>query len=472
MMSSSHALSLHLKMCKLVVEASVEESTSWGDLYKLLPQLRHALACTVCGCIIEEPRSPSDQHCQHSVCKSCVGGKKRLKPSCSYCKDYQLYVPNLQLKLIVDAFRKTCQYLQHTKIYERLNSFSLNGGKSSLVELIQEGADNEQPNEWAVKEDGDTTREVPVVKSEIVDSEHSSNEGVSYHANIHISSQVSMPLVTSPQIIPSPSPGIQSQSCPSPEVHFAHQPVMSHVPPSPQPPSLPPPPTSTPVSHPFYSMFFSSDGGRTAKLKAPSEHPNHHRLPVAAAFSQPAERIPSRLGPVGGISGSRMVPRKKVQRGCRCGNATPTPGKLTCCGQRCPCYVESRACLDCKCRGCRNPHRPGGKKVRPHIPNQESIKVHELHQPLHQTVVPEAVPNSQQPQQQQQQQQPQQPVFQPMRIDSPHHPAGGLPPVHHVIHMQHPMFQAPMFINTVPVATIANSVFMTDSSQNSDSIEV
>lgn len=53
----------------------------------------------------------------------------------------------------------------------------------------------------------------------------------------------------------------------------------------------------------------------------------------------------------------------KQKKGCRCGNATATPGKLTCCGQRCPCYVESKACIECKCRGCRNPHTPDGGKV-------------------------------------------------------------------------------------------------------------
>lgn len=53
-------------------------------------------------------------------------------------------------------------------------------------------------------------------------------------------------------------------------------------------------------------------------------------------------------------------PQKR--RGCRCGNATAAPGKLTCCGQRCPCYVESKACMDCKCKGCRNPHYVDGHK--------------------------------------------------------------------------------------------------------------
>lgn len=66
------------------------------------------------------------------------------------------------------------------------------------------------------------------------------------------------------------------------------------------------------------------------------------------------------------------------RRGCRCGNATPTPGKLTCCGQRCPCYVESKSCIDCKCRGCRNPHRPGGGKVRPRIPELDCYEIQML----------------------------------------------------------------------------------------------
>lgn len=56
------------------------------------------------------------------------------------------------------------------------------------------------------------------------------------------------------------------------------------------------------------------------------------------------------------------------RKSCRCGNATPTPGKLTCGGQRCPCYVSSKSCRDCKCKGCRNPHQANGVKViRPHL---------------------------------------------------------------------------------------------------------
>ncbi|XP_013098595.2 E3 ubiquitin-protein ligase msl-2 [Stomoxys calcitrans] len=63
-----------------------------------------------------------------------------------------------------------------------------------------------------------------------------------------------------------------------------------------------------------------------------------------------------------------LAKNNNKKRGCRCGNTTTTPGKLTCCGQRCPCYVDSKSCIGCKCRGCRNPHRADGMKVRPVIP--------------------------------------------------------------------------------------------------------
>ena len=88
---------------------------------------------------------------------------------------------------------------------------------------------------------------------------------------------------------------------------------------------------------------------------------------------------------------------KGEKHGCRCGNATSTPGKLTCCGQRCPCYVNRSACLGCKCKGkkfnktllphsvtsplsdwlskcllviylgCNNPNLPGGGKLLPYL---------------------------------------------------------------------------------------------------------
>ncbi|KAK1124091.1 hypothetical protein K0M31_007115 [Melipona bicolor] len=81
---------------------------------------------------------------------------------------------------------------------------------------------------------------------------------------------------------------------------------------------------------------------------------------------------------VGGSSAfkkPRSNSARSKRKGCRCGNATAIPGKLTCCGQRCPCYVESKPCVECRCRGCRNPHTADGLKIRPHIPELHNLQL-------------------------------------------------------------------------------------------------
>ncbi|KAL9706639.1 hypothetical protein quinque_010157 [Culex quinquefasciatus] len=48
----------------------------------------------------------------------------------------------------------------------------------------------------------------------------------------------------------------------------------------------------------------------------------------------------------------------------------------TYCGQRCPCYVISKSCLDLvECRGCWNLRRDDGRKVRPHIPELQNLEI-------------------------------------------------------------------------------------------------
>ncbi|XP_018596591.1 E3 ubiquitin-protein ligase MSL2-like isoform X2 [Scleropages formosus] len=65
------------------------------------------------------------------------------------------------------------------------------------------------------------------------------------------------------------------------------------------------------------------------------------------------------------MSGSpTKVVYKKTQekKGCKCGRATQNPSVLTCRGQRCPCYSNRKACLDCICRGCQNSYMANGEK--------------------------------------------------------------------------------------------------------------
>jgi hypothetical protein len=102
--------------------------------------------------------------------------------------------------------------------------------------------------------------------------------------------------------------------------------------------------------------------------ESPSQ-PKQMLLSDYGISSSPKVARPDPEGP------SQVNPLKRKLGGCRCGNATLCPGKLTCCGQRCPCYVDNLACTDCKCKGCRNPHRPGGGKKRPDLPYVSNMQV-------------------------------------------------------------------------------------------------
>ncbi|XP_034839010.1 E3 ubiquitin-protein ligase MSL2 isoform X4 [Maniola hyperantus] len=269
-----NATSLYVSTCRLIILADAADKSSWTDLFRLVPYLRQSLSCTVCGNLLKEPYTPTSSGCQHHVCKNCKGGRKKLKPSCGWCKDYENYTENLQLRILLQCYKKLCEYFMGTDTYKTLLeedeiAAGVNGGtvaSSGLIDLIQEGAGFFDDYKSTAGSGNKIT-----IKRKAVD-------------------EIDSPLAE----------------------------------------------TST----------------RESKVKKKSNQ---------LGFKKPSNR-------------SRSSTSSK-RKGCRCGNATATPGKLTCCGQRCPCYVESKPCTECKCKGCRNPHRPDGMKVRPHIPQLDTLQL-------------------------------------------------------------------------------------------------
>jgi male-specific lethal 2 len=77
------------------------EHQSWTAFLEKLVCFRESVACTVCRAIVSDAMYPradnttraSAGSCHHHVCKSCMGKKKMMKPSCSWCKDYGNYEP-------------------------------------------------------------------------------------------------------------------------------------------------------------------------------------------------------------------------------------------------------------------------------------------------------------------------------------------------------------------------------------------
>lgn len=143
-----NATSLYVSTCRLIILADAADKSSWTDLFRLVPYLRQSLSCTVCGNLLKEPYTPTSSGCQHHVCKKCKGGRKKLKPSCSWCKDYDNYAENLQLRILLQCYKKLCEYFMGTDVYRTLLEedeivAGVNGGtvaSSGLIDLIQEGA--------------------------------------------------------------------------------------------------------------------------------------------------------------------------------------------------------------------------------------------------------------------------------------------------------------------------------------------
>ncbi|XP_050681354.1 E3 ubiquitin-protein ligase MSL2 [Leptidea sinapis] len=322
-----NATSLYVSTCRLILLANASDKSSWTDLFRLVPYLRQSLSCTVCGNLLKEPYTPTDTSCQHHVCKTCIGGRKKLKPSCSWCKDYENYSENLQLRILLQCYKKLCSYFMGTDIFKILvkegtKSDGVNGGvmaNSSLIDLIREAAQFE--------------------------------DDFKCNAGLSKSAYSILPCVYTN------SASTQTQAASSSNIETR---------------SIKTSPDSRAMSNgsPIYSVMYAASGNKiTIKRKATDE------TEVIKKETGTRESKPSQpLGFKKPSTRSRNSSSSK-RKGCRCGNATATPGKLTCCGQRCPCYVESKPCTECKCKGCRNPHRPDGMKVRPLVPTTDSVPI-------------------------------------------------------------------------------------------------
>jgi male-specific lethal 2 len=111
-----NATNYYVSTTRLVLQAEPDSPASWQDLYTALPTLRNSLSCTVCERLLSEPYTPEvrllpgarhkdlqETSCEHHVCKSCKGGVKKLRPTCSWCKDYSKYSENVQLRILIQV---------------------------------------------------------------------------------------------------------------------------------------------------------------------------------------------------------------------------------------------------------------------------------------------------------------------------------------------------------------------------------
>ncbi|XP_023233543.1 E3 ubiquitin-protein ligase MSL2-like [Centruroides sculpturatus] len=265
-----NALSLYVRTCRRILQWSGDEHP--GDIDRLLLFLRQALSCCVCDHLPVVPMSSTTSSCQHSVCKSCIGGKMKIKPSCSWCKDYSKYSENTHLRILLQLYKKLCEYCASVSLPLKFSQLS-DATNVDLAELVREGVSLPDSAEClpSAATDGATSQQLPVPPPPVVNGE------------------------------------------------------------------------TKELSNGVYSVTVSEDNSNKIMIKRTAADVNNE-VDVSCKKSRSS-------------SSFRSAKSRLKKKGCRCGLATPNPGKLTCCGQRCPCYVGSKACYECRCRGCRNPHK-------------------------------------------------------------------------------------------------------------------
>lgn len=317
-----NATNLYVTTTKIILKSDPTNPQSWQDLYRLIPYLRNSLCCVVCSMLLVDPISPTDAQCQHHLCRRCKGGRKKIKPQCGSCKLSTEYKDNKSLRILMQMYQKMCLNLMNSKIFRCIKiqasqpGAGFERGASNLIQLIKEGALYQDHYESQGGLSKSTYSILPCV-----------------YTNSCSKSILSLP--ESPQAESSKSIQSASQSRSS-----------------------------------LYSVVYPGSGNKITIKRKPKENikSNSSCIPVINSMHKVKPKEVSEKAIF-------KKPCAKPKKGCRCGNATATPGKLTCCGQRCPCYVESKACINCRCRGCRNPHRPDGNKVMPYIPELDSRQI-------------------------------------------------------------------------------------------------
>lgn len=141
-----NSTNLYVTTTQIILKANPSNPSTWQDLYRLIPYLRNSLCCVVCSNLLVDPLTPTLAQCQHHLCRTCRGGRKKIKPACEACKDCIEYTENKRLRVLLQCYKKMCLSLMNSALFNSLRLQASNpgtgfeSGASNLIMLIREGA--------------------------------------------------------------------------------------------------------------------------------------------------------------------------------------------------------------------------------------------------------------------------------------------------------------------------------------------
>lgn len=342
-----HALDFYTSVCRHVMRAYPENAESWSDLRRQLPCLRQALGCYVCFNLLRDPMGPNHNVCRHFVCKQCVGGKMKLKPSCSWCKDHWLFVPNPMLKILVTCFKKLCIYIYHSPLGEAIANSCVNGETNHLFQILKDGI--EFSDDYVTETSVSTVEQKLDASTSGIGSVASTSTGPSTSAGID-SLQLNNSL------------GISNESAYKSEVNNDDE-VISVAQFSSSKRAQRKRAIKKSVT--FMKKVAQNRSKLTMKQQKGKKILKNSRKGRLKGKTKPYTRdAPSDLEKIDVLEPAKKKikvelhpPELKPLSSCNCGKSGNF-NHLTCIGQRCPCYSMKLPCMGtCKCRGCRNPKK-------------------------------------------------------------------------------------------------------------------
>ncbi|KAJ3611301.1 hypothetical protein NHX12_021317 [Muraenolepis orangiensis] len=420
-MNPVNATALYVSASRSVLQCDPRDPRALAELCKLLPFFRQSLSCLVCSNLLQDPIAPTDSSCQHYVCRGCKGQRMQLKPSCSWCKDYSRFEENQQLSLLVHCYKKLCLYIAQSPLAVHIAAAA--DDSPDLQAILDEGlalAESECPDvaeeaedvseaagpsqECAASEAGRPGPEevlLPppllscvtietgggVLKQEafgdelpmsgvagLCDVTAFTEENTQKHEGGSLLLSVEESSLNGPHCPAGPDSSRLTPSIPQEEGPRPWKPLLIAEPKFPNatphpPPHLAPVPNGGPPKVGKTVLVSTKGLKKTAEhLGVPKKAYSKARQGAPKPRTQPRDRVPPHPHPhahpiAHPASPSKPLYKKPVEKkGCKCGRATQNPSVLTCRGQRCPCYSNRKACLDCICRGCQNSYMANGEK--------------------------------------------------------------------------------------------------------------
>ena len=353
MTTRSSAMELYFSTCRCVMQADPLDSESWSDLYRYLPLMRQAISCSVCGNILLKPLRPPQTVCQHNICAGCVGGKFRLKPTCSWCKVHTNFVENSQMRLLILCFKKLCTYIYGSPIGTEILSMTTNGETNSLEQLLKELMKFED-KEYVLGTNVSRLT-MPVLTPVIIKNKKTGKRKLKYigSASTDGNSRSDPPTLhpihmTSDDAITSSSNFMSSGAANSYVSNICRSDKLSKA---------------IPKSNTYHKRVYNKVRPRSLKLGVRKNVNLHRKSYVKRHFfgrqqkQLKAQRISYEEKFLSQLPTKRLraeraesQPKRKI---CKCARNN-LPNILTCMGQRCPCYSSFLPCVGCLCRGCRN----------------------------------------------------------------------------------------------------------------------